>query len=127
MVLRSELLKVAGTVAVVAAGHQVATGLRGVRGEGSPPATRSPNVDSEIRFYAGWYAVAGMAMHRAARNPGFDRALRPLIEAGWGLAFVSRCLSLKGVGRPDNFFIGLAALEAAMAVALVANPPRPGP
>lgn len=125
MVLRSELLRVAGTVAVLAAGHQVATGLRGVRSDGSPPATRSPNVDSEIRFYAGWYAVAGIAMRRAGRNPGFDRALRPLIEAGWGLAFLSRCLSLKDVGRPDNFFVGLAALEAAIAVALVTNPPQP--
>jgi hypothetical protein len=124
MVLRSELLRVAGTVAVVAAGQQVATGLRGVRGEGSAP-TRSPNVDSEIRFYAGWYLVAGIAMRRAASNPGFDRSMRPLIETGWGLAFLSRCLSLKGVGRPDNFFMGLAALEAATAVALVTNPPPP--
>src|SRR4051812_1932680 len=119
---RAGVLRSAGTVAILAAGHQVVTGLNGVRGH-RLPATRSPNVDSEIRFYAGWYAIAGLLMHRAAGNPALDRTLRPLIEAGWGLAFASRCVSLRAFGRPDGLFVALAALEVAVAGALAANPP----
>jgi hypothetical protein len=122
MNIRTGILRTAGTVAIMAAGHQIVTGLDGVRGD-KLPGSRSPNLDSEIRFYAGWYAVAGLLMHRAAGNPGLDRTLRPLIEAGWGLAFVSRCVSLRAAGRPDGFFVALGALEALVAGGLAANPP----
>ena len=107
---------------VLAAAHQIATGVRGVLGRADRAI--DPSVDSEIRFYAAWYAVAGALMHAAARNPDLDRSLRPAFELGWALAAVSRLISTKAVGRPHPLFVGLAVAEAAVALTLAANPPQ---
>jgi hypothetical protein len=109
---------------MVAAAHQITTGLSGVLGADTLRRTRAAaNVDSELRFYGVWYAVAGALMHRAAGDPQRDRALRPLIETGWALAAATRILSVRRVGRPHKLFLGLAGLEALVAAVLVANPP----
>jgi hypothetical protein len=123
LVLRRATLRLSGTVALVAAAHQMATGLSGVLTADTASTPAAANVDSELRFYSVWYAVAGALMHRAAVNPQTDRAIRPLLEIGWSAASASRLLSVRRAGRPHRFFLGLAAVEAAVAAVLVANPP----
>lgn len=118
--IRRVALRTAGTVAALAGGHQVATGMRGVSGIGSAAATDS-NADSEIRFYATWYAISGVLMLAAAASPATDRALQPAFEAGWSLAVVGRLLSARAVGRPGGLFIALTALEVGVAGALIAT------
>jgi hypothetical protein len=119
--LRRTTLRAAGSVAALAGAHQVATGVRGVR---AARGAVDPNVDSELRFYAGWYAVAGLTMLVAAARPDVDRSLRPLLELGWLSAVGSRLLSTRSAGRPDPLFVGLAALEAGVAIALLASSPE---
>lgn len=122
--LRQATLRAAGTVALAAAVTQIATGARGVRGfdwqaaAEQLPGAALASVDSELRFYAVWYGVAGVVMHRAANDEAFDRSLRPFIAAGWGAAALSRVLSVRRTGRPDALFIGLGGAEAALAVVL---------
>ena len=81
------------------------------------------NVDSELRFYAGWYVVAGLVMRRAAADGALDRALRPSIESGWLLGAVGRAASARASGRPDRLFQVLAAAEALLGVVLASLPP----
>ena len=123
-IARRATLRVAGTVAIGAAVSQMATGVRGVRGfdwrvaTDHLPAVSLASLDSELRFYAAWYAVAGVLMHRAANDEALDRALRPLIAAGWGTAALSRVLSARRIGRPDRLFLALGGAELALAAVL---------
>ena len=124
--MRTATLRTAGTVALAAAAHQVATGLSGVQGSGSVTPRELPNVDSELRFYAGWYGVGGLLMHRLAADPGLDRSLGRLVEAGWVTAVAARLLSARSAGRPDLVFRVLTVLEAGLVAVLVATRPQPG-
>jgi hypothetical protein len=124
---RGLVLRTSGTVALAAAAHQALTGLRGVSGAEPPrDIVGDRNVDSEIRFYAVWYGVAGAAMHRAAGDREADRVLGPLVASGWAAAAVSRLLSRRAVGPPQPFVTVLTGLEAALAAALVATGCRRG-
>jgi hypothetical protein len=102
----------------------MATGARGVRGfdwrvsTDHLPTVSLASLDSELRFYAAWYAVAGVLMHRAANDETLDRALRPLIAAGWGTAALSRVLSVRRAGLPDPLFLALGGAEVALAAVL---------
>ena len=125
--MRRATLRTAGVVATLAGSHQVVTGVRGVRGAGAGAGVVDPNVDSELRFYAGWYAVAGLVMLVAAERPRVDRSLRPLVELGWLAAVASRLLSTRAAGRPDALFVGLGALEAGVAGVLLATEPSSSP
>ncbi len=64
-------LTVIGAVAVVFGGLGVARGAAGVLEGGKV----SANVDSELRFFASWYAVLGALLLRAARRPETDGAI----------------------------------------------------
>ncbi|HEU5082864.1 MAG TPA: DUF4345 family protein [Acidimicrobiales bacterium] len=124
---RKATLRVAGTVAVAAAMSQIATGTRGVRAfdwrEASDqlPEVALASLDSELSFYAVWYGMAGVLMHRAAGDERVDRALRPMIAAGWAAAALSRVLSFRRIGRPDPLFLALGGAEAALATVLAAT------
>jgi hypothetical protein len=120
MSLRQAALRAAGTVAVVAGCHQAVTGVRGVRGAAGERVTSKGdrNVDSELRFYGVWYAVAGAVMHKAAVDVRTDRVFDDLLAVGWAASAVSRLLSTRSVGRPDVVFVGLGLLEAVVAAVL---------
>jgi hypothetical protein len=123
--LRTCTLRTAGAVAVVAGTQQVLTGSGGVLGLRDRSAVaREPSVDSELRFYGVWYAVSGLAMHKAAADPGADRALHPLLAAGWCAAAASRLLSARAAGMPHPLFVGLGVAEAALAAILFRASPR---
>ena len=122
--VRKATLRVAGTVALAAAVSQVASGAGRIRsldwGLASDhlPDVALASLDSEIRFYAVWYGVAGIVMHRAASDEALDVALRPVLAFGWGAAASSRALSFRRTGSPDRLFLALAAAEAALAAVL---------
>ncbi len=123
MSARRCLLAVSGGVALAAASHQALRGSAGVHGAGPPRADLlgDRNLDSELRFYAVWYGVAGLQMLRAASDPDADPGVEPLLAAGWGAAALSRLLSVRAVGRPSRRFVALAAAEAALAAAMAAT------
>lgn len=124
--MRTWTLRAAGTVALGAASHQVVTGIRGVRGlDHRQLSGATPNLDSEIRFYAVWYAAAGVLMHQAARDDRLDRKVSPLLAGAWSAAAASRLLSVRAVGRPSPLFLTLSALEVAVAGLLAATRPQP--
>jgi hypothetical protein len=112
--LRSVLATV-GTVAVVAGLDGVLRGASGVH-DGGPA---SANVDSELRFFAAWYAVAGALALKAARDPAEDPLAVQACAAGFGLAAVGRVLSWRRLGAPNPLFRGLLAAEVALAAGLV--------
>jgi hypothetical protein len=113
-----------GSVAVGFGLVGVVTGVAGVLDgqRGSAPDRRnnvSPNVDSEMRFFAAWYAGAGLLLLRAARRPESEgRMIRGLC----GVLLVSalgRLLSLVKVGKPHPVFRFLMGVEFAIPVVVV--------
>jgi hypothetical protein len=109
---------------MVASAYQVVTGVSGVRGvrrNGTRPddvGGLSPSVDSELRFYAVWYGLAGVLMHKAATDDSLDRSLGSLLSAGWGAATLARLASARAVGAPDPLFVALGGVEALLAAIL---------
>ena len=120
------LLTASGAVAVLAGTYQAVTGTAGVHraAAGRSTAIGGRNVDSELRFHAVWYAVAGAQMLRAAAAPA-DRDTA-LLAAGWAGAALSRVLSMRSVGLPSRRFVALTVAEAALAVQLRPRAVRPG-
>lgn len=82
-----------------------------------------PNLDSELRFYASWYATAGVLMHQAATNADVDRQVAPVLTGGWSLAAFSRLLSMRSHGRPGRLYLALTALEFIVAGLLAGTRP----
>ena len=80
---------VAGSLAVV-------FGASSVLGAGDVTA----DVDSEMRFYAVWYVVAGAFLLRAPRRIESEAWTIRLVAAGFFVAGCSRILSWVAVGRP---------------------------
>jgi hypothetical protein len=118
--VRRAVLRVAGAVAALAGTHQVATGIRGVRGlDPSIRPAGSANLDSELRFYAAWYAAAGAMMLRESARPQPDEATVRLLGAAWLAGAAGRVASLNRVGRPDGLFLGLLGAECAVAAVLL--------
>jgi len=105
-------LAILGVVAAGFGAQGVVTGVGGVRNGGKATA----NVDSELRFFSAWYAVAGVTMLRAARNVESDGAAIRVICVGWFIAACGRVLSATKLGKPDRLFRVLTAIEFAIPV-----------
>ena len=111
------LLGLLGGVACVAGTDGVVRGSRGVlRRVGSEP---DASIDSELRFFAAWYVVAGALMARAAQAPERDAATVRVVAVGWIAAALGRVLSLRAVGRPHPLYTGLLAAEVTIPVLLL--------
>ena len=117
--VHQHLLRGAGAVALAAGTHQVVTGGSGVLG--ARGAALPASVDSELRFYAAWYAAAGALMLRASRDPRVDQAVTVPLALGWLGAAGGRVLSMRSAGRPHPLFQALAAVEVAVGCALLAG------
>jgi hypothetical protein len=113
-------LTVLGVVAVVFGCHGVVTGVAGVRGSGADDDTSpSPNVDSEIRFFAAWYAGVGLLLLQSARAP---ESHGRLIRGVCGVLLMAACgrvLSIRAVGRPSPLFRALMGIEFAIPIVVV--------
>jgi Domain of unknown function (DUF4345) len=96
-----------GAVATAAGLHTVVTGAR------SLPAQRAANrvVESELRFYAAFYAAYGAALLRVAPRADYDRTAVRASAAALLLAGLARAGAWRNVGRPHRLQIGLLAVE----------------
>jgi hypothetical protein len=81
--------------------------------------TVSANVDSEMRFFASWYAVLGVLVMHAARRPESEAMLVRACGAGFFLAASGRILSMRVVGPPSTLFKLLTAVELAIPAVIV--------
>jgi hypothetical protein len=109
------LLVVMGVVMVVAGAATVILGAASVPNEG----TVTPDVDTEMRFYAVWYVVAGALLLRAVgRVESEDWTIR-LIGGGFFLAACARLLSWIAVGRPHGSAVVLMCIEFVLPLVIV--------
>lgn len=101
------LLTAFGVVAVAFGAISILFGAGAVLGHGAA----SASVDSELRFYAAWYVVAGWLALRAAREPEREAFLIRVLCAGLLVGAGGRLISLGVSGRPHPAFMVLLALE----------------
>lgn len=87
---RSGLRLVLASIGTVAATFGALGVVRGDRGvlEGG---TVTPNVDSELRFFASWYAVLGLLLLRAVRHPESESVIVRACGAGSSLRPADGC------------------------------------
>jgi hypothetical protein len=109
------VLATVGTVATTFGTIGVLKGTNGVFKGGRV----SANVDSELRFFAAWYAVLGCLMLRAAPRPDANAAVVRACGAGFFLAACGRMLSIKAVGQPSTVFKLLMGIEFAVPAVIV--------
>ncbi len=109
------LLASIGAVAATFGTLGVVNGGGGVVNGGSV----SPNVDSEMRFFASWYAVLGILLLRGARHPEAEATIVRACGAGFFVAACGRLLSMKKLGRPSTLFTVLTAVEFAIPVVII--------
>lgn len=103
-------LAVVGSIALVAGLTTVLLGAESVVGAEDVSAT----VDSEMRFYAVWYAAAGVVVLRTVpRVQSQARTIRA-IALLFFIAGCSRGLSWAVVGRPHSVAVVLMMVELAL-------------
>jgi hypothetical protein len=109
------ILMILGVVALVFGTLAVVAGTALIPDGGEA----APSVDSELRFYAAWYAAAGVVLLRVARRIETEGAT---IRAICALFFVGGCgrvLSIIAVGTPHPFFVTLMAVELAIPAVII--------
>jgi hypothetical protein len=109
------LLVITGAVMVIAGLATVLFGAESVPGEG----TITPGIDSEMRFYAVWYVVAGVFLLRSVRLVDSEGATIRLVAVGFFVAGCARALSWMVEGKPVTFQIVLMVIELALPLLVV--------
>jgi hypothetical protein len=109
------LLRLMAVVMIVAGGATAVLGVASLPGEG----TITPDVDTEMRFYAVWYVVAGVFLLRAAARVESETWTVRLVAGGFFLAGCARVLSWLTVGRPHVSAIVLMTLELVLPLVIV--------
>lgn len=104
------LLVVLGAVAFLAGFFTVLTGTGGMPGDSHA----TPNVESELRFYATFWAGFGALALYAARRPERETNLLRGLALFLFLAGLARALAWLGSDRPDTQFLVLMGLELAL-------------
>jgi hypothetical protein len=104
------LLVALGAVAFVAGLVTVFTGAGSIPGDN--PVT--PNVESELRFYATFWTGFGVLALYAARRPEREALLLRGLSLFLFLAGLARGLAWLDSGRPDAQFLVLMGLELAL-------------
>jgi len=121
---RRRILAASGLVALGAGTYQAVRGLDATGGgsTGRPNDRWLADVDSELRFYATWYAASGaLALHLARREPG--SATSRAMGVAWLAAGAARVHGMRTVGRPSPLYQALGACELALGAALVRRRP----
>lgn len=108
-------LSVLGLVAIVAGASTAVLGADSILGVDSV----SPSADSEMRFYAIWYAGAGWALLQAARRPEEGRVTIASVAVLFFLAGCSRALSWATEGRPHDVAVVLMVIELALPLVIL--------
>ncbi len=76
-------------------------------------------VDSEMRFYAVWYVVAGVFLLRATRRIESEAWTIRLVAAAFFVAGCSRILSWVAVGRPHLSQLILMVIELTLPLVVI--------
>lgn len=100
---------------VVAGAATVLLGAASVPDEGIV----TPDVDTEMRFYAVWYVVAGVLLLRAVARVEAETWLIRVVAAGFFAAGCARILSWAVVGKPHASAIVLMVVELVLPVVIV--------
>jgi hypothetical protein len=108
-------LTLLGLVALVFGSLSVVFGGGLVLGAG----TVSPGVDSELRYYAAWYAAAGVVALRAARRVETEGGTIRALSAALFLGGCGRVISLVATGTPHPVSLVLMGLELGLPLVLV--------
>jgi Domain of unknown function (DUF4345) len=116
------LLYLGGATAGGAGTHTALAGARSVPGKPRANAI----VESELRYYSGFYAAYGLALIRIAGRP--ERATGAVQAAAGALfgAGVARTLAWRAAGRPHPGQVALLAIELAAPPAIVLLQRRAG-
>ena len=110
----SILLKIMSVVMMVAGSSTVLLGLD------SLPGTASSSVaDSEMRFYAVWYVVAGLLLWRAVGTIATEAHFVRLVSIAFFVAGCARGLSWIVTGAPHWSQIVLMVIELALPFVLI--------
>jgi hypothetical protein len=104
-----------GTVALVAGAAGLLWGAALVQG-GEP---FSASVDSELRFFAAWYATAGVLLLRSVAAIEAHRATIVAVSAAFFVAACGRALSLVAAGPPHPLYLVLMVIEFALPAILL--------
>lgn len=110
------VLRGSGLLAVATGTWVVACGSAAVPDGG----TVSPSTDSVLRFYATWWAGAGVLMWRLAAAPERHPATVRAVAAATFVGGLARLLAARDSGPPYPLFRALTVLELVTAPALLA-------
>ncbi len=109
------LLTIFGLVAVTFGALSVLLGGAMVQGAG----TVAPSVDSELRYYGAWYALAGVLVLRAAREVESNTWLIRAVCAALFAGGCGRVISFVAAGTPHPTSLVLMSLELVLPVVIV--------
>jgi hypothetical protein len=107
------VLRIAATIAMGTGLSVMARGTHAIPGGGPVP----PTVDNVLRFYAAWWAGAGVLLWRIAPDTRqHDALLKGVLGVNLVGAF-ARLLSTRQVGRPHPLFQVITAEELVLSPA----------
>lgn len=104
-----------GALAALVGARAVLLGAREVAGTESV----HPRVDSEYRFYAAWYLLAGVFLSPLCIDSASVRRKVHFVSAGLWTAAAGRLLSLRQSGRPSASQLLLLGAELALPMVLL--------
>lgn len=79
----------------------------------------TPDVDTEARFFAVWYAASGIGLLRAVPRIEVEQATVRLVGTAFFVAGCARLLSWTLVGRPHPQFLVLMVIEILLPVVII--------
>lgn len=109
------MLALLAGVALSAGTVTVLTGASTILASGSV----SPSVDSELRFYAAWYAGLGLVLLWSALHVESATTVIRAVCAVLLVGALGRVISWSDAGRPHDLYLVLLAVEVTLPAVLV--------
>lgn len=79
----------------------------------------APSLDSEMRFFAAWYAAAGVVVLWSVPRVEEAKMVVRVVSAAVFVAGCGRLLSWATVGKPHGFLVVLMVIELALPFVLI--------
>lgn len=79
----------------------------------------APSLDSEMRFFAAWYAAAGVVVLWSVPRVEEAKVVVRVVSAAVFVAGCGRLLSWATVGKPHGFLVVLMVIELALPFVLI--------
>ena len=109
------VLRIMALVMIVAGSATVLLGMGSLLGAEHASAA----IDSEMRFYAIWYVVAGVVLWRALPRIEAEKWLVRVIGIAFGVAGCARALSWLVVGEPHPSQVALMIIELVLPFVII--------